>query len=581
MKKNYIGLACTGHDNAIAIVNSNGILVFAESTERHMQSKRAINCPPDNPLHEIQRIVDIYCEADTDMIIAKSWSDETQSIFAKEQKLAAEKTLHVDNYACPEALLADLSIYQYVIEFAVNNIQNSGIHLDFYCRQALGKTTTSRTYNHHLVHAATGCYTSPFDNAACMVVDGFGEGFSISYYQYKKGRIRELEKVNINGDMAQSLGVFYGTLCGWCGFDVWKGEEWKVMGLAAYGKLNDELYNLMRQRLQNHGLQVGCPESGYDTLAELVGYARQPGSDALSVADLAYTGQKVFCDIMTDLLNNFYELGISNNLIISGGCGLNSAYNGQILSKTNFNNLHIFSAPADDGNAVGAAFLAYYEDNPPQQARQIHQSPYLGSTMSHETLDNLQRFGGISKLISIPDNICKKTAELIAKGKIIGWVQGAAEFGPRALGNRSILADPRRSDMKDRINASVKFREEFRPFAPSILHEYGGEYFEQYQASPYMERTLFFKEHVKHKVPAVVHEDGTGRLQSVRREWNPRYFDLITEFYNLTGVPILLNTSLNVMGKPIVHSVEDVIAVFFTSGLDSLIVGDLLIEKQP
>ncbi len=580
IKRNYIGLACTGHDNALAVVNSNGEVVFAESTERNMQSKRAINCPPDNPLHFVQNVVEQYCDLDAEFVLAKSWSNDIEKIFTHEHQLAEKRREHVDMSACLDVLTADLDTYQYVLQFGLNNIRNAGIHLDFFCRHALGKNTIARSYNHHLAHAAVSCYSSKFSEAVCMVVDGFGEGFSISYYEYKHGSIKQLETVDVEGDIARSLGVFYGNLCVWCGFDVWKGEEWKVMGLAPYGKFDQTIYDLMRQRIQNHGLQIDCPEQGFYALDALKEYMRVPGSDALSVADLAYTGQRVFCDIMTDLLNNLYELGISDNIVIGGGCGLNSSYNGQILDKTPFNNLHIYSAPADDGNAIGAALLAYYEDNPEKGPSNAILTPYLGSVMSAETLNNMQRFGRIDGMSALPGEICEKAAELLASGKIIGWVQGRAEFGPRALGNRSILADPRSASMKDRINASVKFREEFRPFAPSILHEYGHEYFMHYQETPYMERTLLFRPEVVDKVPAVVHEDGTGRLQSVKREWNQRYYDLINAFYRLTGVPIVLNTSLNVMGKPIVHSVEDVIAVFYTSGLDALIIGDILIEKH-
>jgi carbamoyltransferase len=163
----------------------------------------------------------------------------------------------------------------------------------------------------------------------------------------------------------------------------------------------------------------------------------------------------------------------------------------------------------------------------------------------------------------------------------VGWVQGRAEFGPRALGNRSILADPRDPQMKDRINARVKFREEYRPFAPSILHEHGPAYFRDYQESPYMERTLAFLPEAEAKVPAVVHVDRTGRLQTVKKEWNPRYHELISCFHQRTGVPLILNTSFNVMGKPIIHTVEDALAVFFTCGIDVLVIEDLVFLKAP
>jgi carbamoyltransferase len=300
----------------------------------------------------------------------------------------------------------------------------------------------------------------------------------------------------------------------------------------------------------------------------------------LEYADLAYAGQYIFEEVLFELLNNLYDQNLSRNLVLAGGCMLNSSANGKVLDNTRFDDLYVFSAPADDGNAVGAALLAYYEDHPYQKKKpgQI-QLPYLGSRMSQQTLRHVQQFGRIANHQSLPGQVHRKAAELLAEGKIIAWVQGRAEFGPRALGNRSILADPRSPAVKERVNGEIKFREEFRPFAPSILHEFGSQYFEHYQESPYMERTLKFKSDVLDKVPGVVHVDNTGRLQTVKREWNERYYDLIKTFHELTGVPLVLNTSFNVMGKPIVHSVEDALAVFFTSGLDALIIEDEVFEK--
>jgi len=178
-----------------------------------------------------------------------------------------------------------------------------------------------------------------------------------------------------------------------------------------------------------------------------------------------------------------------------------------------------------------------------------------------------------------PDEIAPVTAKLLTEGKLIGWVQGRAEFGPRALGNRSIIADPRPADAKDILNAKVKYREAFRPFAPSILAEHAADWFENYQDAPYMERTLTWKEWVRQRVPAVVHEDATGRLQSVTAERNPRYHALISAFHDLTGVPVILNTSFNIMGKPILHTAEDAILMFYTSGLDALVIEDWLLVK--
>jgi len=432
-------------------------------------------------------------------------------------------------------------------------------------------------FNHHLAHAANACFTSPFDEAACMIVDGQGEWGSISYFAYKGGRLKELHRVK--GE--ESLGIFYSVITSLCGFNVEKGEEWKLMGLAPYGKLDQEILADFRSLLKVEGLSIK-----YSPLPQIEAWferikkrERAKNASPFEVADLAFTTQYFYSEVMSELLNRFHAMGVSDNLALGGGCGLNSSYNGQIVGQTPFKQLHVPCAPADDGNALGVALLAYYQDHPDRKPNGEIQSPYLGSSVSKNTIANLVKFGRISNIQHLPQTIHKQAARLLADGKLLGWVQGRAEFGPRALGNRSILADPRPPDMKDRINSLVKFREEFRPFAPSILDEFGDEYFESYQASPYMERTLTFKESARKKVPAIVHVNCTGRLQSVRREWNESYYRLIHAFYELTGVPMLLNTSFNIMGKPIMHSVEDAVGLFYTTGLDALVVEDYLIEK--
>jgi carbamoyltransferase len=278
-------------------------------------------------------------------------------------------------------------------------------------------------------------------------------------------------------------------------------------------------------------------------------------------------------------LANFHRRNISDDLVLVGGCALNSSYNGEILGRTGFKRLHVPSAPADDGAALGAALLAHQKDHSDTRPPCSVRSPYLGSTMDKRTLANLSAYGKIPGMRHLPGTVHLTAAQLLGEGKILGWIQGRAEFGPRALGNRSILADPRPESMKDRINATVKFREEFRPLAPAILDEFGPDYFHDYQFSPYMERSFRVKEAVAARVPAVVHVDGTSRLQSVRREWNAKFYDLIHAFYKSTSVPMLLNTSFNVMGRPIAHSLEDVIGLFYTTGLDALVVEDYLIEK--
>jgi carbamoyltransferase len=581
--KNYVGLACTGHDNALAIVNSQGEVVFAEATERFLQNKRAISSVPDD-LIRVGDLIEKYCEPDADLVVAKTWSNNAISLLRQEYDEMGnylELLQRRDKTQTMDFMQMRLNDYRHILKFFMTIVEHSGTHIEYVARTGFGlhsrRNIEMRRYNHHLTHAAAACFTSPFEEAACAIVDGFGEGSSCSFFRYKDGRLNQIGKSS--GNMKWSLGSFYVTLTALCGFVHWKGEEWKVMGLASYGKFDSKIYNLMRNHIRIDRLNIVSPPMDIAALMELYNYARKPGQSPMEVADIAYTGQLVFSELMRELLQNFYHMTKCKNLALGGGCALNSSWNGQILDQTEFDTLHVFSAPADDGNAVGAALLAYYEDNPDAKPKRKTQSAYLGSAMSGETLSNLKKFSRISRLETFGDEITKKTAQLLAQGKIIGWVQGRAEFGPRALGNRSILADPRPADMKDKINAKIKFREEFRPFAPSILHEYGDRYFINYQESPYMERTLTFRENVRDKVPAVVHIDGTGRLQTVREETNPLYYRLIREFYNLTGVPVILNTSFNIMGKPIIHSVEDAISVFYTTGLDALVIEDILIEK--
>jgi len=597
--RNYVGLGCTFHDPAFAIVDSKGTIVFAEGTERHQQTKRAFQCAPDD-MSRLNELLSTYGEAGAEIVFAKSWSSQFESIqpglLETYDAILANAPGAIDPSF--DALLRAMGIdirsvdsdgarylangYRWILGSNRPAIQVAGSNLRYRLREGMPGfqgAIVQRAYNHHLTHAATACYTSPFDEAVCAVIDGLGEGTSNTFYRYRDGRLTLLADSATRRGFG-SLGLFYGHLCWACGFDPSRGEEWKVMGLAAYGKLNAQIYELLHSMLEHDTLALAWPADYAEKMSQLLTLRRRPKSSPLEAADLAFTGQQVFGEYFKALLDDLYELGESDNLVLGGGCALNSAWNGRILEETRFSSLHVFSAPADDGNAIGAALLAYHEDHPPTKAPASHQTPYLGSSVSSETLDLAVTLGGLLDALPPGQSVAEFTAGLLAAGKIVGWVQGRAEFGPRALGNRSILADPRDPKMKDWINARVKFREEFRPFAPSILHEHGPEYFQNYQEAPYMERTLVFRPEVRSRVPAVVHVDGTGRLQTVKREHNPRFHALICAFHELTGVPILLNTSFNVMGKPIIHSVEDALAVFFTSGLDALVIDDKVFLKE-
>jgi carbamoyltransferase len=623
--RNYIGLSNSFHDPALAIVDSKGVVVFAEGAERYLQNKRALGAPPDDAIR-IESLLSRYCEPGADIVFAKSWERSraeaaykgarglfrnitegtTWGVNSLNRPFLARLGFDVDRLDTDAARYL-ASVYQWLTEMSFDSQREiASSSLRFRLRdksQPYSETAAERIYDHHLSHAATACWSSPFEEAVCAVIDGYGEAFQAnSFYRFIKGRI---EPIPGPDNAYGSLGHFYALLCVLCGFDWVKGEEWKVMGLAGYGQFNWQVHDVMFPMLEHCKLGFRPAPDFANRIGELLKLRRLGSGDPRKVADVAYTGQQVFCKWSRMLLEDLYSLGLSKNLILTGGCALNSAWNGQILEQIAFDGLHIPSAPADDGNAIGAALLAYQEDHPASEGLHIPsapaeengigaavladcpeqspsrslQTPFLGESISQETLKRALAMGGLTNALPPGRSAPEYAAELLAQGMIVGWVQGRAEFGPRALGNRSILADPRDPAMKDRINARVKFREEYRPFAPSILHEHGEAYFENYQQSPYMERTLCFRPEVKEIVPAVVHEDGTGRLQSVCPEWNKSFYDLIAAFHGLTGVPLVLNTSFNIMGKPIIHSVEDAIAVFFTTGLDALVIEDVVIEK--
>jgi len=577
----YIGMSTTLHDPALAIVDSSGELLFAEATERHRQYKRGLNCEPDD-IYRVAELVRRYCDPDAEYVVASNWLKmrpwvEVKSILLGEARPESLLALTNGEYR-RDYLLEGYKIF-YQLALFQSAFVKRGVSFAQCMRSEFNNTDVHfRHYWHHMCHAQVACHGAPFDEASCMIVDSYGTNGSIAYFTWRGGQLETVHRVM----GLSSLGFLYMRLTELCGFSWIRGEEWKVMGLAPYGQLDPEIYETLRGILLVDGLDIrtcGIAERSR-LMRKLDARARRPGEDIYAAADMAYTGQAFFADVMTALLTELHARFPSDNLVLSGGCALNSSYNGQILQRTPFRRLHVPSAPGDDGTAIGAALMAWQEDHDGEPRRLQESSPYLGSEFSDASVEQMLRLSDLPWVKLSPEELCRQTAALLAEGKLVGWVQGRAEFGPRALGHRSILADPRSAEMKATINSRVKFREEFRPFAPSILHEYGDAYFEHYQPSRYMERTLTFRPEVREKVPAVVHVNGTGRLQTVKQDWDPRFHALLTEFHRVSGVPVLLNTSLNIMGKPIVHSVEDALAMFFTTGLDALVIGDHLLHKR-
>lgn len=581
----YLGLATTFHDPALALVGPDGTVLFAEATERFLQYKRAPNCEPDIPARVIA-LVQEYVPAGSEIVVASSWGAQFTDFLCGQagtgafdlMALAAHSTALNRSFVPEQAervFIADLHGAQERVGHGTLLALNQGARATGTPRATIAG---QRRYPHHLCHAAYGLWGSPFDAATALVVDGMGETGAAAIYQLQDGRITELRRHRGRG----SLGFLYGLITDLAGFDQVKGEEWKIMGLAPYGRPDPELAALLARLCTIEGGRLRFAEAATIQAVAAEIRARCP-ADALETgwADLARCGQDLFGTLMDVLVAEAATLAPADNLVIAGGCGLNSSYNGRVLDRSGFTRLHVPSAPADDGNAVGAAWLAYAEDHPdwagpPPGQRPL--TPYLGARVSTTAMERLAEQEPRARRVG-HDAATRAAAEILAAGGLVGWVQGRAEFGPRALGNRSILADPRPEGAKDALNAKVKYREAFRPFAPSILAEAGPDWFEAYADSPYMERTLVWREHVRARVPAVVHQDGTGRLQSVTPERNPAYAALIRAFADITGVPILLNTSFNVMGKPILDSAEDAILMFYTTGLDALVVEDWLVVK--
>ncbi|ESS71335.1 nodulation protein NolNO [Methyloglobulus morosus KoM1] len=579
MSTYHIGLSVTYHDSALAIVSEAGEVLFAEATERFLQNKRALNCEPDQ-LFRIPELLAQYCPNPKKIVIASNWRKKRpiyENIVKNLGILSAPGLLKTGI----RKLRSPLTNYQlhHMMACQRSCIERAGLNLVRITQEYHPHCEIEfKDYDHHLTHAAIACYGSPFEEAVCAVIDSYGEHGAMAFYRYRNRKLEPIHEAK--GLSKASLGLYYMKITELCGFDWLKGEEWKVMGLASYGKLNQQLYDLLSSIIVVNGFDCIHPaENLFRQLAKLDEFKQRPDTPLEELADVAYTGQLFFADLVTKLLNHLNEFTQCDKLTLAGGCALNSSFNGQISQRTGFKQVYIPPAPADDGCALGAAWLAYHENPPHQQKPPKLQTPYTGSIIKDHAIERLICFNRSLNIQHLPGSISSETARLLADGKLVGWVQGRAEYGPRALGNRSILADPRDALMQDLINEKVKFREMFRPFAPSILHEHADEYFEHYHESPYMDKTLSIRQTMRSKIAAVCHVDGTGRLQTVKREWNPLFYELIEQFYRLTQVPVLLNTSFNIMGKPLVHSLEDALAVFMTTGLDILVVNDYLISK--
>ena len=437
---------------------------------------------------------------------------------------------------------------------------------------------------HHLAHAAS-FFCSSFDRAAIMTIDAFGERQSVLFAVGEGERLRTVW----SQDFPHSLGAFYSTMTEYLGFRA-QSDEWKVMGASSYGdpgRFESKLRDLVRLK-DDGGFELDLLYFNHYQFPRTQRYAsrlcdhlglepNEPGRPLTQEHyDFAAAAQQVTGDVYFHLLNQLHARTGVTKLVVAGGVAFNSVANGKIRQRTPFAQVFVPPVPDDSGVSLGAAlYVCHQLEGRPREY--VMTSNYLGPGYSAaEIQDALVQFKVRHRVVPNPASCA---AKLVTAGKIIGWFQGRLEFGDRALGNRSILADPRDASMKDRVNDTVKYREPFRPFAPSILIDEVGEFFVDAEPTPFMENVFTIRPEKRALIPAVTHVDGTGRLQTVSREQNPLYFELIEEFRRLTGVPVVLNTSFNLNGEPIVCSPRDALRTFFSSGLDALVMGNCLVEK--
>jgi len=429
---------------------------------------------------------------------------------------------------------------------------------------------------HHLAHALSAYPYSGFDEAAVVVLDGHGAWEATSIWHGQGGRIEPVLTI----PFPDSLGLFYGELTEFLGFQR-NSDEWKVMGLAPYGKKGVDLsafidvqaapYRVHARRLVANGAGT------FSMMKPMLGQPRVAESEIEERhKDVAFAAQEA-CEIaMMNVVRLAVEKTKCRNVCLAGGVALNSKANGKIVASGLVDQFFVQPAASDDGVALGAALVPYLDGGGKLPSKEMRHA-YLGPSYDDGAIENALRTYKL-RYVRVSDPAAA-AAELLSKGKILGWFQGRMEFGPRALGSRSILADPRDPEMNTKVNNAVKFREWWRPFAPSLKKEAAGQYLESATDSPFMILTAQVRPEKRNVIPAVTHVDGSARPQTVEKEINPLYWRLIDEFEKRTGVPVIMNTSFNLRGEAIVNTPTDAIRTFFSSGMDALVIGGFLVEK--
>jgi len=564
-----LGISCYYHDSAAAILKDGKVIVAVEE-ERFSRNKNDDDFP--------SQAID-YCMNEAGI----SGTDLTCVAFYDKAVLKFERLL--DNYIA----LAPRGLTSFT------NVIPKWLHKRLWIKdeikEHLGQYNGKIYFpEHHLSHAAYTFFTSPFSESAILTVDGVGEWTTTSFGTGLDTNIQLTTEIQ----WPHSLGMFYSAFTYFLGFKVNEGE-YKLMGLSAYGK--PKYYDLIMQELidvkDDGSLRLNMKYFAYTwdkvminrKFQKLFGVPRRNEDSKTEQIhfDIGASAQLVLEEVLLKMARHVHEKTKLKNLCLGGGVALNGVANHRILKEGPFDKIYIPPSPGDGGSAIGCAAYAYYSVLNNERIIEIETSNavsnnvYLGPQYSNDEIKSFLDSFNIPYQKYERQELLRRTAKLIAEQNVVGWYQGRLEWGPRALGNRSILADPRNAKMKDILNEKIKHRESFRPFAPSILEEYASEYFELDVPSPYM--LLVAKVKKPEKIPAVTHVDGTGRLQTVSRQSNSLYYDLINEFYKLTGVPVLVNTSMNVRGEPIVNTPEQAFDMLLKTDMDHIVMGDCIIGK--
>ncbi len=550
-----LGINCFSHDTSAALIVDGQLVGFAEEERfnREVHTKRF----PHQSIASVLRLGGVGIDEVEAVAFAYRPADDFRRGAADALRRRAPKRLAAQAYV--DARLAGKQRQ---------------------LRRSWGYRGPVVHVGHHLAHAASSFFASPFEEAAVLTLDRGGDFLSTTTNVGRGSHLEVLTEVH----NPHSLGEVYTAITQFLGF--LPNDEGKVMGLAPYGsnKYTEELRDLVRLDPDGtfevdfrwFGYQVeGPPMSG--AFVERYGPPRVPESEITDRdKDLAHALQDLTEEAALHVARHLRRSSGSPRLCLAGGLALNSVMNTRLLQEAGFEEVFIQPAAGDAGNAVGAALWVWHESlGQPRSWEMSH--AFCGEAWSDADCEAaLRRSGMVFSRVGDPADAA---AARLAEGKVVGWFQGRAEAGPRALGARSILADPRRAEMRDVVNERVKRREWFRPFAPSVLHERGGEYFEGYSPSPFMLLVLPVRASKQSEIPAVCHVDGTGRVQSVTAGANPGFHRLIERFGELTGVPVVLNTSFNLRGEPMVHRPGEAVADFRRSAMDALVLGPFVADK--